>query len=247
MSKIKKHPVLEVPVRDRVIFKYNGQEVEGEKGYTIAAALHRAGFPVHSHSLDGRERSLECGIGKCGACEMLVDGKIRRICITKVDGVKEVREVTEDFMARKVKQPVADKKKILRTTVVIIGAGPAGLAVREEFNKYGVDNIVIDNNDKTGGQFTMQTHQFFFFEKEKRFGGMRGFDIARTLAGENTDGIYLNSTVWDLLEGKRVTVKNIQTEEIFFVDADYLVVATVPYRLCRLSKTMTYRGCILPL
>lgn len=166
MSKIKKHPVLEVPVRDRVIFKYNGQEVEGEKGYTIAAALHRAGFPVHSHSLDGRERSLECGIGKCGACEMLVDGKIRRICITKVDGVKEVREVTEDFMARKVKQPVADKKKILRTTVVIIGAGPAGLAVREEFNKYGVDNIVIDNNDKTGGQFTMQTHQFFFFEKE---------------------------------------------------------------------------------
>lgn len=170
MSKIKKHPVLEVPVRDRVIFKYNGQEVEGEKGYTIAAALHRAGFPVHSHSLDGRERSLECGIGKCGACEMLVDGKIRRICITKVDGVKEVREVTEDFMARKVKQPVADKKKILRTTVVIIGAGPAGLAVREEFNKYGVDNIVIDNNDKTGGQFTMQTHQFFFFEKN-RFGG----------------------------------------------------------------------------
>ena len=74
MSKIKKHPVLEVPVRDKVIFKYNGQEVEGEKGYTIAAALHRAGFPVHSHSLDGRERSLECGIGKCGACEMLVDG-----------------------------------------------------------------------------------------------------------------------------------------------------------------------------
>ena len=67
MSKIKKHPVLEVPVRDKVIFKYNGQEVEGEKGYTIAAALHRAGFPVHSHSLDGRERSLECGIGKCGA------------------------------------------------------------------------------------------------------------------------------------------------------------------------------------
>ena len=217
MSKIKKHPVLEVPVRDKVIFKYNGQEVEGEKGYTIAAALHRAGFPVHSHSLDGRERSLECGIGKCGACEMLVDGKIRRICITKVDGVKEVREVTEDFMARKVKQPVADKKKILRTTVVIIGAGPAGLAVREEFNKYGVDNIVIDNNDKTGGQFTMQTHQFFFFEKEKRFGGMRGFDIARTLAGENTDGIYLNSTVWDLLEGKRVAVKNIQTLSLIHI------------------------------
>lgn len=231
MSKITKHPVLEVTGREKVIFKYNGREIEGEKGYTIAAALHQAGYPVHSHSLDGRERSLACGIGKCGACEMLVDGKIRRICITKVDNVKEVREVTEDFMAKKVKAPNADRKKILRTTVVIVGAGPAGLAVREEFDKYGVDNIVIDNNDKTGGQFTMQTHQFFFFEKEKRFGGMRGFDIAKTLAGENTDGIYLNCTVWDLLEGKRVAVKNIQTEEIFYVDADYLVVATgaVPF------------------
>lgn len=231
MSKISKHPVLEVPVREKVTFKYNGQEIEGEKGYTIAAALHQAGYPVHSHSLDGRKRSLECGIGKCGACEMLVDGKIRRICITKVDGVKEVREVAEGFMAQKGKPAPADKKKVLRTTVVIIGAGPAGLAVREEFNKYGVDNIVIDNNDKTGGQFTMQTHQFFFFEQEKRFGGMRGFDIARTLAGENTDGIYLNSTVWDLLEGRRVAVKNIRTEEVFFVDADYLVVATgaVPF------------------
>lgn len=231
MSKIKKHPVLDVPVRDKVIFKYNGQEIVGEKGYTIAAALHQAGFPVHSHSLDGRKRSLECGIGKCGACEMLVDGKIRRICITKVDGVKEVCEIPEGFMARKGKAAPADKKKVLRTTVVIIGAGPAGLAVREEFNKYGVDNIVIDNNDKTGGQFTMQTHQFFFFEKEKRFGGMRGFDIAKSLAGDSLDGIYLHSTVWDLLEGKRVAVKNIQTEEIFFVDADYLVVATgaVPF------------------
>ena len=230
MSKIKKHPILEVPVRDKVVFMYNGKKIEGESGYTIAAALHQAGYPVHSHSLDGRERSLECGIGKCGACEMLVDGKIRRICITKVDGVKEVQEVTEDFLAKADKK-IPDRKKILRTTVVIIGAGPAGLAVREEFNKYGVDNIVIDNNDKIGGQFNMQTHQFFFFEQEKRFGGMRGFDIAKTLAGENMDGIYLNSVVWDLLEGKRVAMKNVLTDEIFFVDADYLVVATgaVPF------------------
>ena len=69
MSKIKKHPVLEVPVRDKVIFKYNGQEVEGEKGYTIAAALHRAGFPVHSHRTGGNVRwnavSVNVGLVKC--------------------------------------------------------------------------------------------------------------------------------------------------------------------------------------
>lgn len=36
---------------------------------------------------------MECGIGKCGACEMLVDGTIRRICITKVDDVKIVERI----------------------------------------------------------------------------------------------------------------------------------------------------------
>ena len=96
MYKIEKHPILEIPQEDLVEFQYEGKTVKGQRGKTIAAALHQAGFPIHSHSLDGRNRSLECGIGKCGACEMLVDGKIRRICITKVDGVKEVREIPKD-------------------------------------------------------------------------------------------------------------------------------------------------------
>ncbi len=70
MSKIKKHPVLEVPVRDRVIFKYNGQEVEGEKGYTIAAALHRAGFRCiaivwTAGTFAGIAVSVNVGLVKC--------------------------------------------------------------------------------------------------------------------------------------------------------------------------------------
>ena len=98
MYKIEKHPILDIIESKEVTFEFNGQKVTGNEGYTIAAALHQAGFPIHSHSLDGRERSLECGIGKCGACEMLVDGKIKRICITKVDGVKEVAEIPEEYM-----------------------------------------------------------------------------------------------------------------------------------------------------
>ncbi len=97
MYKINKHPILEIPSPEKVSFLYEGKEITGEKGFTIAAALHQAGYPVHSHSLRNRERSLECGIGKCGACEMLVDGKIRRICITKIDDVKEVQEIPHDF------------------------------------------------------------------------------------------------------------------------------------------------------
>jgi len=231
MYKIEKHPILEIPKTDEVTFTFNGKTVKGQKGFTIAAALHQSGFPVHSHSLRDRNRSLECGIGKCGACEMLVDGEVKRICITKVDDIKEIREIPRDYTPAPVKMEKRKPVNVFKTTVVIIGAGPAGLAAREELNKHHINNIVIDNNDKIGGQFTMQTHQFFFFEKEKKFGGMRGFDIAKTLAGDDHTGIFLDSTVWDILEGNRLAVKNIATNEIYYVDTEYLVVATgaVPF------------------
>jgi len=231
MYKVSKHPILNIVEQEKIKFLYEGIEIEGEKGFTIASALHQAGFPVHSHSLKNRERSLECGIGKCGACEMLVDGQIKRICITKIDNISEVTEIPRDFTPDAISLKKDSAFNVYKTSVVIIGAGPAGLAVREELNNHNISNIVIDNNSQIGGQFLMQTHQFFFFEKEKKFGGMRGFDIANTLAGDDHTGIFLDSTVWDLLEGKRVAVKNVKNDEIYYVDADFLVVATgaVPF------------------
>ena len=230
MYEIKNHPILDIKETEIVTFLYNGKKIQGHKGFTIAAALHQAGFPVHSKSVSHRERSLACGIGKCGACEMLVDGIIRRICITNVDGIKEVKEIPEDYFPDKYENPQSEQK-IHKTTVAIIGAGPAGLACREKLNEFNIPNLVIDNNAVIGGQFNMQTHQFFFFEKEKKYGGMRGFDIAKTLAGENHDGIILNSTVWDILDDKRIAVKNIETQEMFYVDTQYIVIASgaVPF------------------
>ena len=218
MYKITEHPILTVPEEDLHSFIFEGKTVRGQIGQTIAAALHQAGFPVHHHSLKDRNRTMECGIGKCGACEMVVDGHIRRICITKVDGVREVHRAGTDSFAEVTATEDEAPKIVYKTSVAIIGAGPAGLAVREELRKAGVDCLVLDNNHTIGGQFRMQTHQFFFFEKERKFGGMRGFDIAETLAGDSRDGILLDCVVWDIL-------KNVANQEIFYVDADQLVVA----------------------
>jgi len=232
MYRIETHPILDIPQSEIVEFLYDGHKVQGRKGYTIAAALHQAGYPVHSHSIDGRNRSLNCGIGKCGACEMIVDGQMRRICVTLVDGVHEVRHVDSGVsVLPPAVEPAQREVRVYKTQVAIIGAGPAGLACREQLNSFGITNIVIDNNSRIGGQFNMQTHQFFFFEKEKKFGGMRGFDIAKTLAGPDPDGILLNSTVWDILEGGRVAVKNIVDGQMSYIDAQHLVVATgaVPF------------------
>ena len=232
MERIVNHPILTIPQEGEHTFLFNGKPVTGMKGFTIAAALHQAGYPVHSHSVNGRNRSLNCGIGKCGACEMLVDGEVNRICITKVDNVKEVSEITvQNYTTDSQIEPREEPVEIYRTDVAIIGAGPAGLACRETLKELGLNSIVIDSNDKIGGQFLMQTHAFFFFEKERRFGGMRGFDIAKTLAGDDHSGIFLHSTVWDILQNKRIAVKDMLNHKNFYVEAQALIVATgaVPF------------------
>lgn len=231
MKKITKHPVLSIPDGEETTFLYKGVEIKGTKGFTIAAALHQAGYPVHSHSVSGRNRSMNCGIGKCGACQMLVDGEVKRICITPVDGVRNVEEIKPGNFDTSTSISAPESSKVYVTDVVIIGAGPAGLACREKLNSLGIDTIVVDSNDKIGGQFLLQTHAFFFFEREKRFGGMRGFDIAKTLAGDDQSGILLNSTVCDILQDKRLMVKNMRTGETFYVLPKAMVVATgaVPF------------------
>lgn len=227
MYKIDKHPILPIPEREEVTFRYNGKEVKATKGISIAAALHQAGFPIHSHSISGRERSVQCGIGKCGACEMLVDGKIVRACSVLIDDVKEVYELPKDYQPENTPASTTSTPfKVYKTSVAIVGAGPAGLAAREILIQNNIGNIVIDNHNDIGGQFVMQTHQFFFFEETKKYGGMRGFDIAKTLAGNDYDGIILQSVVWDIFEGKRLAIKNLHTGEISFVEADYLIIAT---------------------
>ncbi len=232
INRITKHPILQVPDKAECAFLYKGMQVKGIEGQTIAAALHQAGFPVHSHSVQGRHRTMNCGIGKCGACQMLVDGEVKRICITKVDGVKMVEEIDpKAYDATKTPQKPQEAPKVYMTDVAIIGAGPAGLACRETLKELGISSIVVDSNEKIGGQFVMQTHAFFFFEQEKRFGDMRGFDIAENLAGDGLEGILLHSTVCDILQDRRLMIKDTLSDETCYVDAQALVVATgaVPF------------------
>lgn len=63
---------------------------------------------------------------------MLVDGEVKRICITKVDNVKEVSEITvQNYTTDSQIEPREEPVEIYRTDVAIIGAGPAGLACRK--------------------------------------------------------------------------------------------------------------------
>jgi len=81
--RIEDHPILTFNRGNKIKFIYDGNEVEGYEGETIAAALHAAGVKVMSHSIENhRPRGFYCAIGNCSSCLMEVNGESNvRICI----------------------------------------------------------------------------------------------------------------------------------------------------------------------
>ena len=100
MSRIVEHPILGAPSKgSRVVFTYDGGEMEGYEGEPIAMALKAAGVEVHRFTAKRHEpRGIFCAIGRCTDCVMVVDGKPNvRTCMTPLVAGMDVR--TQDGVA----------------------------------------------------------------------------------------------------------------------------------------------------
>lgn len=100
MSRIVEHPILGAPNKgSRVVFTYDGVEMEGYEGEPIAMALKAAGVEVHRFTAKRHEpRGIFCAIGRCTDCVMVVDGKPNvRTCMTPLAAGMDVR--TQDGVA----------------------------------------------------------------------------------------------------------------------------------------------------
>jgi len=88
------HPVLDFERGEKIIFFYNGLEVDAYPNETIAAALHAAGVRKLGESQElHRPRGLFCAIGNCSSCFMVVNGQPNmRVCIIKVEQGMRVEE-----------------------------------------------------------------------------------------------------------------------------------------------------------
>ncbi len=95
LRRITKHPILQFAEKPVVSFTFEGQQLEGREGDTIASALHANGVMVLSHSRrHHRPRGFFCAIGKCSSCLMTVDGKPNvRVCVEPLrDGMDVWRQ-----------------------------------------------------------------------------------------------------------------------------------------------------------
>ncbi len=63
--------------------------------------------------------------------------------------------------------------------IVIVGAGPAGLAAATTASKYTDKILIVDENIKPGGQLSKQTHKFF--GSKNHYASVRGVNICNIL------------------------------------------------------------------
>ena len=85
--RITEHPILDFQRGEKINFFFDGKELQGFAGETIAAALHAAGVRILGHSQKlHRPRGLFCAIGNCSSCLMVVNGEPNvRVCVEKIE------------------------------------------------------------------------------------------------------------------------------------------------------------------
>lgn len=85
--RVQEHPILSFEKKQPLHFTFNGRELIGYTGDTIAAALHDNGIMHYSNSLvKKRPRGFYCAIGNCGSCNMTVNGVLNvKTCMTLLE------------------------------------------------------------------------------------------------------------------------------------------------------------------
>ena len=119
---------------------------------------------------------------------------------------------------------------MIERDIVVVGAGPAGLAASIEAAKAGADVLLVDLNMKPGGQLFKQIHKFFGSSAHRS--GTRGFDIGTQLLKEAEDAgveIWLQSTVMGVFPGGLIGIEkgcDGEEKEIITLKAKKMIIAT---------------------
>ena len=119
---------------------------------------------------------------------------------------------------------------MLERDVLVVGAGPAGLAASIEAAKAGADVLLADLNMKPGGQLFKQIHKFFGSSAHRS--GTRGFDIGKMLLDEAEKAgveIWLQSTVIGAFPGNLIAIeKGIDggEKEVITLKSKKVIIAT---------------------
>lgn len=242
-GRITSHPILSSPGGKWVRFFLNDSEYIGREGEMVSSAVFATGHRIFGHHhKDGSPQGLFCANGQCSQCTLVIDGVARKSCITPLregmrvntlEGLPELGCHTRELF----RAPVS-----IETDVLVIGAGPAGMAAADELGKAGIGVVLVDDKDRPGGKLVLQTHKFFGSVADCH-AGTRGVRIAEMLAESlsthPTVQIWLSSTVLAVFSDGVVGIQ--RPDGYAMVRPKRLLVAAGAR-----EKSLPFPGCTLP-
>ncbi len=243
--RITDHPILTSESRPELPFYWQGREMVGLQGETIASALFANGVRVFGHHhKDGAPLGIFCANGQCAQCAVLADGLPVKSCmellragmwVEPVDGLPSLPEA-EPINGT---QPVEE----VRVECLIIGGGPAGLSAAAELGKLGVTVLIVDDKHRLGGKLVLQTHRFFG-SINACHAGTRGIDIATRLDEQvrqyDSVRVWLNAVALAVFVDGKVGVVRDGREYLLIAPQSLLVAAGAR------EKSLVFRGNTLP-
>ena len=147
------------PPEDAISIFFEGREIRCRPGLSLAAALTQAGELRLRDAGSGGARGLFCGMGVCQECRVDLDDRqgVRACMCLAEDGQRLSRH--RRFRPRNAQgfhvggngdcQPWAPD-------ILVIGAGPGGLAAAALAAEAGADVVLVDDRTHPGGQFYKQ-------------------------------------------------------------------------------------------
>src|SRR5215470_5932118 len=134
-----------------IAFRFDGRELSALPGETIAAALAAADIVALRQARSGSPRGPFCGMGVCFDCLVTVDGRPnQRACLSKVEAGMDVRSSPAATAAG---GGPAEAAAEIACDVLVVGAGPAGLAAARALALAGAEVVVLDERLHAGGQY----------------------------------------------------------------------------------------------
>lgn len=116
---------------------------------------------------------------------------------------------------------------MIERDLVIIGGGPSGLSAAKTAAESGLSSLIIERDQRLGGQLVKQTHMFF--GSEKQYAKTRGIDIAKILINDvekypDMIEVMTNTSVVGLYNDKVITL--LKDDQYIKVKARAIIIAT---------------------
>lgn len=235
--RITDHPLLRPKARQDVEIVFQGETLIAQKGEPISSALFAYGVHLFgAHPKDGAPQGLFCANGRCAQCMVLANGKPVKACVTpvregmRIEPLRRLPVLPEEEPLRE-----AHAMETISVPVLIVGAGPSGLAAATELGALGIRTMLVDDKPAVGGKLVLQTHRFFGSANAVH-AGTRGIDIAtrleRDVRKHDCVEIRCNTTALAVYSDRKVGMLqcapggNEYEARHFFVEPEVLLVAT---------------------